>query len=170
MHQTGEIWSFSKSSMHAGPLTCITHGDSWSNNILFRYDDCQQTKPSDALLIDWQIARLGHPSVDLCYFLFSSTSSAFRGEHLDQLLIEYFSILKSALFKLDIDLEEEGYDEDRFLQDSKERYILGLFMALFIMPILLDSNKGTNDSENHQQQDDNPRDIQPRNDGSFFFV
>ena len=146
--------------MGAGSLSCITHGDSWTMNIMFRYDD--GNRPTDALLIDWQIARLGHPSVDLCYFLFSSTSSAFRHEHLDGLLIEYFSILKCSLFKLGIDLGKEGYDRDRFMRESKERYVLSLFMALFIMPILLDAdaNKETNDAENHQKTADDPQRIQ----------
>lgn len=128
--------------MEAGPLTCLLHGDSWSNNVLFRYAaDDSSHKPTDMRLIDWQIARIGHSCFDLGYFLFSSTSSDFRREHLDRLWQDYFAVLKSALSKLGIDLETEGYDQDRFMRERKERYVLMLFIALFILPILLDASK-----------------------------
>ena len=131
----------------------MIHGDSWSNNILFRYavEDSQQDKPLDALLIDWQIARIGHIFVDLGFFLFSSTSSDFRRQHLNELLAEYFSILKCALSKLDIDLEKEGYNHDRFLKDCSEHFMIALFIALFIMPVLLDESKAVDHTLKHQE-------------------
>ena len=136
----GEIWDWD-SFMNAGPLTCVTHSDSWSNNLLFKYPASDSHKPLDMVLIDWQLARLGHPAHDLGYFLFSGTSSSFRREHLNGLWIDYFTTLKSALAKLGINLEEEGYDQARFMREVKERNVLMLFIALFILPILLDASK-----------------------------
>ncbi len=157
LSRTEEVWSF-ESSLKSGPLTCVIHGDSWSNNILFRYaeEDSQQENPLDALLIDWQISRIGHVFVDLGYFLFSSTSSDFRRKHLTELLIEYFSILKSVLSKLDIDLEKEDYNQDRFLKDCKEHFMIGLFVALFIMPILLDASKAVGHTLKNQESSSDP--------------
>jgi len=135
-----KIWNW-ESFLESGPLTCLLHGDSWNNNLLFRYLNETSEKPEEMLLIDWQIARCGHPSHDLGYFFFSSTSSSFRKQHLDELLDEYYAALSSALVKLDIDLKSEGYSQEQFIQETKQRYILMMMIALFILPILLDSSK-----------------------------
>ncbi len=135
-----KIWNW-ESFLESGALTCLLHGDSWNNNLLFRYLDETSEKPEEMLLIDWQIARCGHPSHDLGYFIFSSTSSSFRKQHLDNLLDEYYAALSSALVKLGIDLESEGYSQKQFIQETKQRYILMMMIALFILPILLDSSK-----------------------------
>ncbi|EFX85019.1 hypothetical protein DAPPUDRAFT_222817 [Daphnia pulex] len=135
-----KIWNW-ESFMESGALTCLLHGDSWNNNLLFRYLDETSEKPEEMLLIDWQIARCGHPSHDLGYFIFSSTSSSFRKQHIDNLLDEYYAALSSALVKLGIDLESEGYSQKQFIQETKQRYILMMMIALFILPILLDSSK-----------------------------
>jgi aminoglycoside phosphotransferase (APT) family kinase protein len=134
------IWNW-ESFLDSGRLTCLLHGDSWNNNLLFRYPSQASEKPEEMLLIDWQIARCGHPSHDLGYFLFSSTSSSFRRQHLDELLNEYYETLSNALMKLDIDLSKEGYSQEQFIRETKQRYILMMMIALFILPILLDSAK-----------------------------
>lgn len=135
-----KIWNW-ESFVDSGPLTCLLHGDSWNNNILFRYPSEASNEPEEMALIDWQIARLGHPSHDLGYFLFSSTSSNFRKQHLDELFTEYFTALSIALGKLGIDLSKEGYSQAKFLEEVKQRYILMMMIALFILPILLDDSK-----------------------------
>lgn len=135
-----KIWNW-ESFVDSGPLTCLLHGDSWNNNILFRYPSEASNEPEEMALIDWQIARLGHPSHDLGYFLFSSTSSNFRKQHLDELFTEYFTALSIALGKLGIDLSKEGYSQAKFLEEVKQRYILMMMIALFILPILLDNSK-----------------------------
>ncbi len=50
------IWNW-ESFLESGALTCLLHGDSWNNNLLFRYLDETSEKPEEMLLIDWQIAR-----------------------------------------------------------------------------------------------------------------
>lgn len=135
--------------MDSGILTCLLHGDSWNNNILFRYPNENSEQPEEMLLIDWQIARYGHPSHDLGYFFFSSTSSAFRRKHLDTLFKEYYAVLKTALSKLSIDLDDEGYSREKFIDETKQRYILMMMIAFFILPILLDSSK----AEDHTLKD-----------------
>ena len=108
---------------------------------MFRYATDNSNQPEEMLLIDWQMARFGHPAHDLGYFLFSSTSSEFRRHHLDTLLNEYFTILHAALLKIGIDLSEEGYNREQFMTETKQRYVLMMMFPLFILPILLDASK-----------------------------
>ena len=50
-----------------GPLHTLTHGDFWSNNIMFAYDDDGAVK--DLIIIDYQLVNYGHPAYDLVYFV-----------------------------------------------------------------------------------------------------
>ena len=159
-----KIWDW-KSFLDSGTLTCLLHGDSWNNNLLFRYESMTANEPQDMLLIDWQIARLGHPCHDLGYFLFSSTSSAFRRQHLITLLEEYYVNLSSMLAKLGIDLDQEGYSKKRFMQETLERFVLMMMITLFILPILLDQSKAV---DHTLKNEDISEDIVSVKQGIFF--
>ena len=52
--------------INAGYLTCVLHGDNWSNNVMFRYQDNEDGShvPAEMVMVDWQCARFGHPSID----------------------------------------------------------------------------------------------------------
>lgn len=50
----------------------LNHGDCWSNNIMFQYDEHGKIK--ETYLVDYQIPKYGSPSHDLIYLLISSTS------------------------------------------------------------------------------------------------
>lgn len=152
-----KIWNW-ESFMDGGTLACLLHGDSWNNNLLFRYPAENSDRPEEMLLIDWQIARCGHPSCDLGYFLFSSTSSAFRREYLDSLFQEYYTILDTALAKIGINLDKEGYSQKQFMRETKQRYILIMMIALFILPILLDASKAVDHTLKDQ---DISKDLKP---------
>ncbi|KAF2895980.1 hypothetical protein ILUMI_10195, partial [Ignelater luminosus] len=54
----------------------ILHGDSWCNNMLFKYNkDCNsRNEPVAVRFIDFQFSRLGSPVCDLAYFLYGCTS------------------------------------------------------------------------------------------------
>jgi len=140
--------------LDGGTLSCILHGDGWTNNVLYRYETQESDEPIEMALVDWQYARCGHPSIDFLYYLFSSTSSEFRHSHFDGLLLEYFTTLKSALKKLDIDLDCEGYSFDQFTMETKQQYVLVMCFSFFILPIILDPAKATDHSLKDKDQTD----------------
>jgi Ecdysteroid kinase-like family len=74
---------------------------------------------------------------DVLYFLYSSTTPETREKHMHQLLKNYFAIVCDSLKLLGIDLQHEGYGEERFLDDCKKRSIWGLLMGLIVAPIAL---------------------------------
>lgn len=62
----------------------LCHGDFWSNNILFSYDDNEEVK--DLIIIDYQLVNFGHPAYDLVYFMYLNTDLEFRDAHLKDVL------------------------------------------------------------------------------------
>lgn len=50
--------------------TCC-HGDFWSNNIMFKYDD--QNNVQSTMLIDFQLINYGHPAYDVLYLFYHSS-------------------------------------------------------------------------------------------------
>lgn len=134
------------SRLDAGTLSCVLHGDAWTNNILYRYKDGKSKKPTEIAIVDWQYSAVGHPSMDILFYLFSSTSSQLRLQHFDNLLLDYFTTLSSALTKLGIDLDSEGYSFDQFKSETKQRCVWAMCTNFFMLPILLDSSKAINHS------------------------
>nr|CAH7750149.1 unnamed protein product [Callosobruchus chinensis] len=59
---------------YEGEHEMLVHGDCWSNNIMFRYDEANNVK--DIRLIDFQICRAGTPVFDLSYCFYSGASKA----------------------------------------------------------------------------------------------
>ena len=65
----------------------IAHGDFWSNNILFKYDDNRSI--SAMKVIDFQECMLSRPTTDLACLISTSTHPNLRQEHLHQWLEFY---------------------------------------------------------------------------------
>ncbi|XP_026470531.1 uncharacterized protein LOC113374780 [Ctenocephalides felis] len=76
-------------------LLVICHGDLWLNNIMFRYD--HQGKPTDLRFVDFQACSLAHPSTDLMRFIYTSTSSQIRKQHLKNLIKLYLDTIVSEI-------------------------------------------------------------------------
>lgn len=103
------------------PLSVITHGDCWINNILFKLDEVslnfnqliklipiftsQNNKPEEIRFLDWQVCRYASPVTDILYFLFGCTSTEFRSEHYETLLNDYYNSLSNSIKRLGTDPE-----------------------------------------------------------------
>lgn len=81
---------------------------------------------------------------------------------------DYFNNLNSALIKLGVSLEEEGYGEEHFMKEIKDRYMSGIFFALFIMPILLDAGKAVDHTLKDQDPSYNIEKVENGKDFKFY--
>ncbi|XP_061397893.1 uncharacterized protein LOC133333599, partial [Musca vetustissima] len=68
-------------------FNCLNHGDSWSNNILFKYDD--QGKLVDCLYVDFQNTNYGSPAQDFLYFMISSTQADIKVDKFEY-FVQYY--------------------------------------------------------------------------------
>ncbi|XP_057373635.1 uncharacterized protein LOC130694575 [Daphnia carinata] len=117
----------------SGPLACILHGDYWLNNMLFNYEDDgeQNSIPIAFKMIDFQVARIGHPLNDILYFMYSSAAAETREKHMLVLLRYYFDTLTTDLRLLGISLDDYTWQD--FLDDYKKRSLMWMLMGIVVM-------------------------------------
>lgn len=82
------------------------HGDLWANNVLFRKN--AQGKVTDAMILDFQLARYGPPAHDLMMSLYLIQNGEFRRKHETELLNRYYQ-------KFSQELAAEGLDANKLL-------------------------------------------------------
>ena len=103
-----------------GPMVCVQHGDFWCNNLLYKYEELEnQSRPTEVKMVDFQIARFGHPVSDLLYLVYTSTLPDDRKENMTSWLNHYFTTLMESLQKLGIKVMD--YIIDDFMVDYKKR-------------------------------------------------
>lgn len=76
----------------------ILHGDLWSNNIMFKYDDNGDIE--DTVLVDFQMCNYGPPALDLTYCLYTSSDNDISELDWDMLVQYYYDELRTMLKKL----------------------------------------------------------------------
>lgn len=72
----------------------ISHGDSWTNNFLYKYVD---GRPADAKIIDFQLTRCASPVLDISFMIYACTSQDLREKYYDELLKYYYEVI--VIFK-----------------------------------------------------------------------
>lgn len=139
-----KIFEFCKSSSNFRNV--FSHGDLWSNNVMYRYadtiDENQRTDklPVDAVLVDFQLSRWAPPAYDLMTFITLTTNSDFREKHYQQLIDAYYRYLGSELKQHDIDVTTE-ISVNEWTESCKYYKLAGLIEAnLFGHLTLLPSN------------------------------
>lgn len=92
----------------------LCHGEPWFGNLSFRYDDKggaaaprgglegtttkqKGANPAEAMFGGFHSYFIGKPGHDIALFLMTSTSRAFREEHLDHLLRAYLAELDDVI-------------------------------------------------------------------------
>ncbi|XP_053694635.1 uncharacterized protein LOC128742328 [Sabethes cyaneus] len=117
-------------------LSVICHGDCWTNNILYKYDD--KGCISETCFVDFQLIRYGSLALDLAYLIYCCTDASLRKENLQNWLRIYQQQLVKSL-KLLGSFHDICTDEaDLWLQINGEfkRYArFGLGTAMDMLPI-----------------------------------
>uniref|UniRef100_A0A7E4V7C2 CHK domain-containing protein n=1 Tax=Panagrellus redivivus TaxID=6233 RepID=A0A7E4V7C2_PANRE len=97
-----------------GAPPVLTHGDLWASNILWARNS--EGAPSNELtaIIDWQLARPGHPGIDIGRLLGLNTPAAYRRANTDRLLKLYHDKLGGHLETappMTLEQLKEGYNK-----------------------------------------------------------
>ncbi|XP_030763689.1 uncharacterized protein LOC115888195 isoform X2 [Sitophilus oryzae] len=142
---------YDKCSRYNGKHSCIIHGDCWSNNMLFKYNESGEL--DDVKLVDFQLTRKTTPIHDLSYFFYSGASK----EDFDK-LDEYLEIYHESFSQFSQELGFRGDDllPLNVLKDEWKTYsMLGVFMGIFLWELkLIPKDDAKNIGENHQSLDE----------------
>jgi len=121
------IETLSHESLHL--LFVANHGDCWNNNMMF-YRDPVSNKLTHNILLDFQVARLGSPNLDVGYFLFTSVKPEVRRKEWKTLLRFYFDNLKKSVDNLG---KTFNYTFEEFVKDYRIKSMLGFWMNLAVV-------------------------------------
>ena len=115
-------------------ILCLTHGDFWNSNLLYRYSSVAvdgKRNIEDVKLIDWQISQWGNPIFDLHYLLNTSTTANLRNNHLDDILHHYFHTFTTITERLQTTVPEWTYES--FLAEYKRTALVGFMMGICLI-------------------------------------
>lgn len=126
-----------------GEIKTLIHGDLWVNNLMFNYSD--DGSVMDCIIvslslksfkfpvptffylqIDFQFSCIGHPAIDLLYFLYTSSVDDIRQTKIFELTQFYYYELKRVLAGLNYDLKKLPTLHEFQLQVLK-KYFYGNF-------------------------------------------
>uniref|UniRef100_A0A1B6G625 CHK kinase-like domain-containing protein n=1 Tax=Cuerna arida TaxID=1464854 RepID=A0A1B6G625_9HEMI len=108
-------------------LLVLIHADTWTNNIMFKYDDSGDV--IDAKLIDFQVCHLNSFALDIILFWWTSANETVRELHQSELFEVYHRTLNTTLFELQCSksLSKEEFD---FELKSKAPYAIQVVISM----------------------------------------
>ncbi|CAG7835049.1 unnamed protein product [Allacma fusca] len=133
----------------------IGHGDCWTNNMLFTYDDVTG-KPLEHKFLDFQISRASSRTIDLNYFIYSSLPMKDLNTRENSLLRLYHDTFTHFAAKLGYSNEELTFEN--LLQEMDEFRPYGIIMGLLLAPILSADKDAVPDLETMDFKPDNAAD------------
>ncbi|CAO1341354.1 unnamed protein product [Diamesa hyperborea] len=117
-----------------GELKVLCHGDLWTNNLMYTYDDAGN--PTDVILIDFQFCYYGHPAIDVLYFLHTSAVDELRQNNIDELIQYYYHQLRDILIKLNYDMNKFP-SLIEFERQISNKYFYAFPSTLLILPVMM---------------------------------
>ncbi|CAH0714831.1 unnamed protein product, partial [Brenthis ino] len=111
----------------------MSHGDSWTNNFLYKYDN---NKPIAAKIIDFQLTRCASPVLDIVFVIYACTDQELRKKHYDELLKYYYDVLSKQIRELGSD-PDKIYPWDTFMAEIKKYSYFGLAFSFESTPFIV---------------------------------
>ena len=105
-----------------GDLHVFVHGDLWTNNVMFKYND--KNEPIDVILLDFQFCCYASPAIDLLYFINTSCIEDLRQNRVEELIQYYYYHLMDILGRLSFDCEKLP-SLHQFQQQVLKKYFYG---------------------------------------------
>uniref|UniRef100_A0A1B6M6F7 CHK kinase-like domain-containing protein n=1 Tax=Graphocephala atropunctata TaxID=36148 RepID=A0A1B6M6F7_9HEMI len=111
-------------------LVVLNHGDTWTNNIMFKYDDSGDVV--DVKLVDFQVCNLGSFALDIILFWWTSANEEVRIHHRAELFEVYRQTLNRTLSELNCKkfLSKEEFDLE---MKSKAPYAISVVHSLLVV-------------------------------------
>ncbi|XP_068083605.1 uncharacterized protein [Anabrus simplex] len=126
----------------------LLHGDTWTNNIMFKYADCVL---EDLRFVDFQLVHYSSPGLDLQYFLYACTNQEIRMNYVDKLIEEYHSTLVETLEILGCSHRSVPLAVIRKAFDDCAFY--GFMAATAVLPIVLSKPEDGLDMDEVESED-----------------
>ncbi|XP_030376720.1 uncharacterized protein LOC115625714 [Scaptodrosophila lebanonensis] len=112
----------------------LNHGDMWTNNFMYAYDDSSQTEvPTRAIFVDFQISFYGSPACDLNFFLNTSLKLELVQQRREELIKVYYKAFRDTLEYARFE-KIPSYEDLLYELRSRETY--GLFGLFAFLPMI----------------------------------
>ncbi|KAJ8895514.1 hypothetical protein PR048_000850 [Dryococelus australis] len=123
-------------------LNVLIHGDLWTNNMLFKYDEVTGSV-EDIRLVDFQQACYTSCAIDLQYFIHTSPRDDVRVEHTEDILREYHSELCSTLQLLGQEKKAVTFEE--LMEEYERKGVYGFIISVYVLPLFMADSQNAAD-------------------------
>lgn len=110
----------------------LNHGDLWTNNILFKYNE--DGNVIGAKLVDFQLCAYASPGVDLNYFIWSSVQQDVRDNRIEELKAIYLDTLNYNLEELGC---KERLSKEQLEEELEFARFVGFLVLFFVLPFIV---------------------------------
>jgi len=137
-----------------GDWAIICHGDTWLNNLLFKYNE-KTNEPESVIVVDYQMCRETCPTMDLAYFIYSGSgaSTRLRQSIVDDLLQTYYDTFMEVCNALNCE-PLPGFSFGALKYRLHRMTLFGATMCVILAPIMLLKSEDAKDLDKDEDSGD----------------